>query len=365
MTPQHQKALVMMPQHQDQSSIRPAHSAKTRLRLLAAGLLSLAGVSGCGFLEAMKIAQGESAEWRKQAEAAQKQVKYITEVAQKQLEESRKQADKLGKQMVEAADTLDPGAFKSTFREIKDLRSLNQRLEAQLAAAMSAKDKVLTGNLRIRLAPGYSGSGVVRGCLDGTDELIFKSHIQARPHALDVKCNLAEARYEHLKEALKANPAALDGIFKSIPTHEQLFPIYPWLESSKEGRSEPWRFFNQKIASAYVQRRSEVDEDYRKAIDKAFATFLDEWAVLKPTEPGQWHLDRLSLTPGRHEIRLTVTDATPTFSATVVLEEILPDKQVVPARSIDLDATTTQTFSESQNFAFRVWSSDGTKKSAE
>ena len=337
---------------------RGSRSLKTSLALLSTCAVVAFGTAGCG--DAVTRLEQQSKQWQERASDLQKQLDQADETFRKESEEWRRQTDQLGNHMVVAADQIHPLVIKELFRDNKTLGQLNEQLKATLEAASTTKDKRVVGNLRIKLHD-YRGSGVVRGYLDGTYKAIIIKDLQSPPSDLGVKFDLASAKYDDFKKTLKANSSGLDEIISKIPAKEQLVPILPHLMLFPEAK-QSWRFDNQTIASAFVQSRSDIDKEYGQAVSKAFDSFLKKGMYLRPPEPDHLFLDRLSLAPGHHEIRFTVDNASADFAVSVNLEEVLPDGTALPARSFDIDPTTTRRFTEPQTWVFWITYSSGAGK---
>ena len=209
--------------------------------------------------KARKTAEEQSEKWQKQAENLEKKL-------ETESQEWRKQTDQLGKQMVVATDKLDPVGIKELFRDYKELKLLNEQLEATLAAASAADGTSLAGisDLKIELLRPR-GTAVLGAYIDEEKDPIFEVHLQSAPPSLNIQFDLANAMCEDFRRRVTANTSALDPILFSAPANEHGIPLRGAQIGNPEA-GDVWHQNNQRIAFALMQSRRDIDNAYAKAV---------------------------------------------------------------------------------------------------
>jgi hypothetical protein len=159
--------------------------------------------------------------------------------------------------------------------------------------------------------------------------------------------------YEDFKTNDTKNSNALTAINNRAPHDEELIPIKYELMHFPEAK-EGWRHRNQRIASALMQSRRDIDNLYAKVVGEAYDSVTKSQAFLRPPDPSGWFLKHSLVGSGHHSIRFTINNASSDFAVTVALQEVFPDGKLGTARSLDFDSTTTPDSAKAKRFAFYV-----------
>lgn len=228
------------------------------------------------FTLAISTGCGESKKWREQSD----QWRQKFDDTNKQLQALQKQWDVFGKQMVVAADSIDPLLLKELFRRYSKVEETNAELTKLLQSRASGGVLFLdTEQLRLRFTR-FKGDIIVSAWAGTAEEKGNRiAHVQltSTDPSLPIEYNVAGLLFDESLAGLREMPAFAQDLRAKL------------------------------AVQIFGQRRAEIDGRYRERVTTAFKTFLRTNAYETPeVDKREWNLRDILRRGGYHEIHISV-----------------------------------------------------------
>jgi hypothetical protein len=202
----------------------------------------------------------------------------------KTADEYKAQWDTFGKQMIEAADKVDPVAIKELFRKAETLEATNQELQARLANSAAGGVLFLDTNELMFHIDNFKGDLVVSGSIDPGEsyqQFLFEEQLRSTDPSLQVLFTVSREWHDELTN---------------------------WF--THKGGNLIQNTLDLQTALMADNFGPKIDEKYNERVTKAFNAFLQTNAYETPKKPGggeyKWFLRDLLLRSGFHRIVLKV-----------------------------------------------------------